>query len=283
MQEMDYSSYDIHPVVLGYDEIVALAPQLKGKRRLVEGLIHFLSIDKCNDMHSHLCDTPGPEFCRRMLDELDIKLKIYNAELLDHLPEGPFVTVSNHPFGALDGVTLIDLIGSRRPEFKVMVNMTLNYISALRPSFIAVDSLASDDPVKKAVSVRGIKEAMSRIRNGHPVGFFPAGAVAKLNGHLRLEDREWQPTVIRLIKKMNVPVIPIYFHGSNSWWFNFLGIVSWQLRTLRLPAEIFKKAHKTIHISIGNPISVEEQNAHSGSLEELGLFLREKTFELRDR
>ncbi|MBD5202674.1 MAG: hypothetical protein HDR83_06010 [Bacteroides sp.] len=280
---MDYSSYDIHPVVLGYDEIVALAPQLKGKRRLVEGLIHFLSIDKCNDMHSRLCDTPGPDFCRRMLDELDIKLKIDNAELLDHLPEGPFVTVSNHPFGALDGVTLIDLIGSRRPEFKVMVNMTLNYISALRPSFIAVDSLASDDPVKKAVSVRGIKEAMSRIRNGHPVGFFPAGAVAKLNGHLRLEDREWQPTVIRLIKKMNVPVIPIYFHGSNSWWFNFLGIVSWQLRTLRLPAEIFKKAHKTIHISIGNPISVEEQNAHSGSLEELGLFLREKTFELRDR
>lgn len=283
MQEMDYSSYDIHPVVLGYDEIVALAPQLKGKRRLVEGLIHFLSIDKCNDMHSRLCDTPGPDFCRRMLDELDIKLKIDNAELLDHLPEGPFVTVSNHPFGALDGVTLIDLIGSRRPEFKVMVNMTLNYISALRPSFIAVDSLASDDPVKKAVSVRGIKEAMSRIRNGHPVGFFPAGAVAKFNGHLRLEDREWQPTVIRLIKKMNVPVIPIYFHGSNSWWFNFLGIVSWQLRTLRLPAEIFKKAHKTIHISIGNPISVEEQNAHSGSLEELGLFLREKTFELRDR
>lgn len=283
MQEMDYSSYDIHPIVLGYDEIVALAPQLKGKRRLVEGLIHFLSIDKCNDMHSRLCDTPGPDFCRRLLDELDIKLKIDNAELLDHLPEGPFVTVSNHPFGALDGVTLIDLIGSRRPEFKVMVNMTLNYISALRPSFIAVDSLASDDPVKKAVSVRGIKEAMSRIRNGHPVGFFPAGAVAKLNGHLRLEDREWQPTVIRLIKKMNVPVIPIYFHGSNSWWFNFLGIVSWQLRTLRLPAEIFKKAHKTIHISIGNPISVEEQNAHSGSLEELGLFLREKTFELRDR
>ncbi|MBD5250305.1 MAG: hypothetical protein HDS56_03900 [Barnesiella sp.] len=280
---MDYSSYDIHPIVLGYDEIVALAPQLKGKRRLVEGLIHFLSIDKCNDMHSRLCDTPGPDFCRRLLDELDIKLKIDNAELLDHLPEGPFVTVSNHPFGALDGVTLIDLIGSRRPEFKVMVNMTLNYISALRPSFIAVDSLASDDPVKKAVSVRGIKEAMSRIRNGHPVGFFPAGAVAKLNGHLRLEDREWQPTVIRLIKKMNVPVIPIYFHGSNSWWFNFLGIVSWQLRTLRLPAEIFKKAHKTIHISIGNPISVEEQNAHSGSLEELGLFLREKTFELRDR
>ncbi len=275
------TNYDIHPTVLGYDEIVALAPQLEGKRRLVEALIRFLSVDKCNDLHGRLCDTPGPEFCRRMLDELDIKLQIDNKEVIDNLPEGPFVTVSNHPFGALDGVTLIDLIGSRRPEFKVMVNMTLNYISALRPSFIAVDALASDDPEKKAVSVRGIKEAMTRVRSGYPVGFFPAGAVAKLNGHLRLEDREWQPTVIRLIKKMNVPVIPIFFHGSNSWWFNFLGVVSWQLRTLRLPAEIFKKAHSTIHISVGQPISVEEQALHNGSLEEFGDFLRAKTFQLR--
>ncbi|MDE5786906.1 MAG: hypothetical protein K2H98_10270, partial [Duncaniella sp.] len=124
---MDYSSYDIHPVVLGYDEIVALAPQLKGKRKFVEWLIRTLSIGKCNDLHSRLCDTPGPDFCRRMLEELDVRLKIDNAELLDHLPEGPFVTVSNHPFGAMDGVSLIDIIGSRRPEFKVMVNMTLNY------------------------------------------------------------------------------------------------------------------------------------------------------------
>ena len=119
------------------------------------------------------------------------------------------------------------------------------------------------------------------MRRGKPIGFFPAGAVSKLNGHLRLEDRDWQPSIIRLIQQLKVPVIPIFFHGSNSWWFNFLGIVSWQLRTLRLPAEVFRRKGDTIHVSVGDPISVEEQLAHSGSVEELGKYLKAKTYELR--
>ena len=201
--------------------------------------------------------------------------------MLNNLPEGAFITVSNHPFGALDGISLINVVGNRRPEFKVMVNMVLNYISAMRPNFIAVDALASDDPKKKAVSMNGIKQAIMQVRRGNPIGFFPAGAVSKVNIKGELEDRDWQPTIIRLIQQMKVPVVPIYFHGSNSWWFNFLGVVCWQLRTLRLPAEVFRKKGKTLHISIGDPISVEEQLAHAGSVEELGKFLKDKTYALR--
>lgn len=120
-----------------------------------------------------------------------------------------------------------------------------------------------------------------QVRRGKPLGFFPAGAVSKINGHLQLEDREWQPSIIRLIDQLKVPVIPIFFHGSNSWWFNLLGKISWQLRTLRLPAEVFRKKNSTIHLSVGNPISVEEQQAHASSVEELGRFLKQKTYELR--
>ena len=77
------------------------------------------------------------------------------------------------------------------------------------------------------------------------------------------------------------PVIPIFFHGYNSWWFRFLGIVSWQLRTLRLPGEVFRRKNDTLHISVGNPISVEEIKEHSGSVEELGAYLKAKTYELQ--
>lgn len=41
-----------------------------------------------------------------------------------------------------------------------MVNMFLNYIKAMRPNFIAVDAMASDDPKKKAVSMAGIREVI---------------------------------------------------------------------------------------------------------------------------
>lgn len=275
--------YNIRPEVLTIDDITTFAPPLKGHNRLIKWLFKLLSVNKVNKIHSDNCHTPGAPFCAGVLRDLDITLKIDNQQVLDNLPEGAFITVSNHPFGAMDGICLIDIIGSRRPEFKVMVNMILNYISAMRPNFIAVDALASDDPAKKAVSMKGIKEAIMQVRRGKPLGFFPAGAVSKVNRKLRLEDREWQPSIIRLIDQLKVPVIPIYFHGSNSWWFNFLGIVSWQLRTLRLPAEVFRRHGDTIHISVGDPISVEEQRQHAGSIEEFGKFLKGKTYELRER
>lgn len=266
--------------MLDYDDIVGMAPFFKGKRRLVNALMKLLAIDKVNWIHDHNFDTPGPRFCRGLLEDLDIKLRIDNEKLLDNLPDGPFITVSNHPFGALDGITLIDIIGSRRPKFKVMVNMILNYIVAMRPNFIAVDQAASDDPAKKAVSMKGIKEAISQVRAGNPIGFFPAGAVSNYNRHLRFEDREWRPSIIRLIKQLDVPVIPIFFHGYNSWWFRFLGIVSWQLRTLRLPGEVFRRKGDTLHISVGDIITPEEIKAHGGSVEELGAWLKAKTYEL---
>ena len=218
-----------------------------------------------------------------LLNDLDIKLKIDNAQVLDNLPQGAFVTVSNHHFGALDGIILINLIASRRPEYKVMVNMFLNYIWAMRPNFIAVDAMASDDPKKKAVSMAGIREVIKNVRAGKPVGFFPAGAVGKVNWHGRLKDREWQPTVIQLIEKLKVPVVPIFFHGSQSWWFNFLGVTCWQLRTFRHPAEVFRKKGSTFHITVGDPISVEEQLRHMGSEKEFGDFLRNETYKLRDK
>jgi putative hemolysin len=120
-----------------------------------------------------------------------------------------------------------------------------------------------------------------QVRKGYPIGFFPAGAMSKLNRHGWLEDRPWRDNIIRLIQQLKVPVIPIYFHGTNSFIFNLLGITFWQLRTLRLPSEVYRKNHKPMHISVGQPITVEEQQAHSGSVEELASYLKSKTYELR--
>lgn len=269
--------------VLDADDIMGLVPKLQGHRKLVEGFMKFIELDKVNGLHARHADTPGPAFVRGLLDELDIKLRIDNEEVLDHLPEGAFVTVSNHHFGALDGIILIDMIASRRPGFKVMVNMILNHIKAMRPNFIAVDAMQSDDPKKRAVSMAGIREVIKLVRQGEPVGFFPAGAVGKVNWRGRLKDREWQPTVIQLIEKLKVPVIPIFFHGSQSWLFNFLGVTCWQLRTFMHPHEVFNKRGKTFHISVGQPISVEEQMKHMGSEKEFAEFLRQRTYGLRDK
>lgn len=273
---------EVRPDVLNYDDLRQMVPQLDGHPKLVNALLKFLSVDKVNDVHRRNCDTPGPEFVKRMLiDDFKIKLKIDNEQVLDHLPEGAFVTVSNHPLGALDGIALIYMITRRRPEYKVMVNMILNKISAMRPNFIAVDAWASNDSAKRAVSVRGIMEALRQLKNGKPVGFFPAGAMSKTNCKYKTVDREWQASVLEIIYRAKVPVIPIYFHDKNSLWCNFLGHAFWQARSLRLPAEVFRKVGKTLRISVGDPISVEEQLANSTDVKSLGTYLRAKTYALR--
>lgn len=273
---------EIRPDVLNYEDLRKIAPILDGRPKLTNWLIHFLSMDKVNDVHRRNCDTPGPEFVRRMLfDDFKIKLKIDNEQVLDNLPEGAFITVSNHPLGALDGIALIQLIASRRPEYKVMVNMFLNHITAMRPNFIAVDAWASNDPAKRAVSVNGIRTAMRQLAQGHPVGFFPAGAMSKTNWKYKTIDREWQESVLQIIYRAKVPVIPIYFHDKNSAWCNILGHVFWPGRSLRIPAEVFRKCGKTLHISVGEPISPEEQRANSTDAKSLGVYLRAKTYALR--
>lgn len=280
---MAQENNDIRPDVLNYDDIRQMVPKLDGHEKLVNRLLHFLQVDEVNAVHGRYCDTPGPEFVKRMLlDDFRIKLRIDNEQELDHLPEGAFITVSNHPFGALDGITLIYLISQRRPQYKVMVNMILNKITAMRPNFIAVDAWASNDPKKRQVSVNGIRQALRQLKEGQPVGFFPAGAMSKTDWRGRLKDRPWQPSVLEIIKRAKVPVIPIFFHGTNSWWFNILGHICWPARSLRLPAEVFRKRGKTLHVSIGEPVSVEDQ-ARFANAEELGAYLRGKTYDLRKR
>ena len=279
----DYSQYEIRPDIINYDDLRQLIPALDGHPKIARWLMKLLWLDKCNRIHAAVCDTPGWDVSRRLLfEQYKIKLDIEGEDVLENLPEGAFITVSNHPFGAIDGIILIYLIGQYRPEFKVMVNMILNYITSMRPNFIAVDPSASDDPKKRAVSIAGIRAVLRQLKDGKPIGFFPAGAMSKTTLHNGLQDRPWQETVLQIIYKAKVPVIPVFFHGCNSHLCNIMGHVCWPLRSLMIPSEMIKKSGKTVKVTVGQPISVEEQSKYS-SPDSLGKYLREKTYELRGK
>lgn len=276
--------YNVKPEVLTLDDIVKMVPKLGNHRKLLKRVMHWFQLDRVNEVHASCSDTPGAEFVRRLIFEsFHNTLRIDNEKVLHHLPEGAFITVSNHPLGALDGIMLIYLISRFRPDFKVMVNMVLNHLSGMRPNFIDVDAMASDNPDKRKVSMLGIRSVFRQLKNGEPIGFFPAGAMSKTNWKNQLIDRPWQKSILEIIYRAKVPVIPIYFHDRPSTLSNILGHIFWQGRTILLPREIFRKNGKELHVSIGEPISPEEQALHGADPEQLGQYLREKTYELRDR
>lgn len=276
-----YEGHEVRPEVITYEDVASMVPALKHHPRLVNDILHFLQIDKVNAVHSRYYTTPGIPFSHALVEkEFKIRVRVDHEEILSRFPDGAFITVSNHPFGAFDGIVLLHVVGTFRTDYKLMVNLFLNHLSAMTPSFIPVDPSGSNDPEKKKITLQGIREAMQRVKDGHPIGFFPAGAVSKVNRHLRIRDREWQPSIIKLIGQLKVPVVPIFFHGRNSTFFNILGMIDWRLRTLRLPAEVFARQGKEIHLSIGEPITPEEQQACS-NVKELSTLLRQRTYELQ--
>lgn len=281
-RSMEKKECKVRPDVLNYDDIRKMVPALDGHKKLVEKALHLVGVDEVNRIHSTWCYDTGIPFSHHLVeDEFKWQLRVDNEDVLSRFPEGAFITVSNHPYGGMDGIILLHLVGKYRTDYRVMVNFFLNNIRAMQSSFIAVDPIKSDDsPEKKKITLDGIREAIRHIKDGHPLGFFPAGAVSKLNGSLRIEDREWQPTIIRLIRQAKVPVIPIYFHGHNSTFFNILGLIDWRLRSARLPKEIFNKRGKEVHISVGQPIMPDVITSFPDN-DALGQFLRQQTYSLR--
>lgn len=91
----------------------------------------MLAIDKVNDLYDRNSDRQGPDFARAVLEDIGVGYEILNADVLQRLPDGPFITISNHPYGHIDGVMLVDIFGHIRPDFKVMVNKFLGRIETL--------------------------------------------------------------------------------------------------------------------------------------------------------
>lgn len=262
---------NIHPIFRGRfgDTLIKLAMGLTG-------------MNKVNRIYDASKQYEGVEFCKHLLADVGVKIVVENKDILNRFDGQSFITVSNHAYGHIDGIAAIATIGDIRPDYKMMVNFILGMIDTMATNFITVNPYQSGKFANKS-SLDGVKQSLAHIKEGHPMGFFPAGAVSKthLKGlKMTVKDREWQPSVIKLIKAVKVPVIPMYFSGNNSWFFNFLDLIDWRLRSLRLGHEVYNKRGKTIHIRFGEPIMSDEIAKHS-DLDELGDFLKEKTYLLK--
>lgn len=238
-------------------------------------VMYIMRLNKINKLYSNVYDEDPEAFLDRLIEALGVTIEINEEDLLRIPKEGPFITISNHPFGGLDGIILIKLLSKIRPDYKVMANFLLRKIVPIKDYFLAVNPF---EDRKNISSASGIKEALRHLEEGKPLGLFPAGEVSSYKADSNnIEDKEWGLSVLKMIKKANVPVIPIYFKGSNSLLFQLLGLIHPMLRTVKLPSELLNKKNRIIRLRIGNPISPEIQNSFTDIMQ-YGKFLRAKTY-----
>jgi len=241
---------------------------------LLMKVLKISSLNKVYSKNKHLNDVP---FLNGILDELQIRFEIPEEDLKRLPKDGAYITISNHPLGGIDGILLLKLMLEQRNDFKIIANFLLHRIEPLKPYIMPVNPFEDRKDIKSSIS--GFKNAILHLRNGHPLGVFPAGEVSTYRDGKLVVDKPWEEAAMKLIQKANVPVVPIYFHAKNSKLFYKLSKINDTFRTAKLPSELFTQKNRVIKVRVGKPISIKDQQEHQ-SLEEFSEFLRRKTYML---
>lgn len=241
---------------------------------LLMKVLQISTLNKIYNRNKHLQDV---EFLNAILDEFQIKFEIPEEDLKRLPKDGAYITISNHPLGGIDGILLLKLMLEREPNFKIIANFLLHRIEPLKPYIMPVNPFENHKDAKS--SVIGLKETFRHLSDGKPLGMFPAGEVSTYKDGKLVVDKEWEEGAIKVIRKAQVPVVPIYFHAKNSKFFYMLSKLGDTLRTAKLPSELLTQKDRVIKVRIGKPISVAEQNEHD-TLEAYSEFLRKKTYML---
>jgi len=237
-------------------------------------ILNLSTLNSIYDRNKHLSNL---EFINALLDEFEINFEIPEEDLKRIPKTGAFITISNHPLGGIDGILLLKLLLEHRPDFKIIANFLLHRIEPLKPYVMPVNPFEGRKDAKS--SVMGFKSALKHLQDGNSLGIFPAGEVSTYRDGKLLVDRPWEIAAMKLVKKAEVPVVPIYFHAKNSKLFYRLAKLNDTLRTAKLPSELLTQKERVIKVRIGNAISVEDQKEHE-SLESFTEFLRRKTYML---
>ena len=229
----------------------------KMRRRLPRFVVRWLEQVICqkqlNDMLEYAYPRRGADFCRAVMEHLDISLRIVDEQLLPSAANRRVTIISNHPLGGLDGMALIDYVAHRygcEPLF--VVNDLLMAVEPLSDVFVPINKHGS----QSRRAALALEDAMAGER---PVLVFPAGLCSrKIDG--KITDLPWNKMFVQKSRQYGRTIIPLHFQAENS--AKFYRTAMWRKRLhipfniemALLPGEVFRSKGKTFSIICGSPV-----------------------------
>lgn len=163
---------DIEQVISKHIPKLTQKPRLKSKiSSILAELFHSTEINQFIAENKELA---YPDFLDKTNQHLGLSYKV-SQQSIENIPSrGRLVVIANHPLGSLDGLALLSLIRSVRPDVKIVVNELLWSIGPLRPFFLTVNNMGGGNSKEK------LKQIQNVITDEQAVIFFPAGEVSRL-------------------------------------------------------------------------------------------------------
>lgn len=257
----------------------------KKKRRLIPPFLitvveKLIRQKELNEILKATLPSKGSEFARRVLDYLNITLKV---DGLENLQEGErYMFASNHPLGGLDGMALITVLGKKYGDenIRFLVNDMLMNVEPLKEIFLPVNKFGRQGRENSII----INEKMA---SGGQIFQFPAGLCSRLQDNGEICDLEWQKSFVAKAIEYHRDIVPVYFEGKNSKKFyktarlrKKLG-VKFNLEQILLPSELCKAKGSTFRIIFGKPVSSSELAASGKTNKKLAAELRSLTYSLK--
>ena len=194
----------------------------------------------------------GVSFCKRGVEYLGVNVTVEGRENLPN--DGRYYTfVSNHPLGAIDGVTLGWVIGEHYDgKIKYLVNDLLMNLKGLAPLCVPINKLG-----KQSRNFPAVVE--SAFAGETHVIMCPAGLCSRKGDDGVIRDLEWSKTFITKSIQHEHDVVPIHFVGHNS--NRFYNVARWCKRLhlpnfamALLPDEMYRSRGNQYTVRIGTPI-----------------------------
>ena len=196
----------------------------------------------------------GVEFCEHTLEYLGVELELHG---LENLPKDgrKYTFASNHPLGAIDGVTLGAVIGKEYDgKIKYLMNDLLMNLNGMAPLGIPINKLGGQ--------VRNLPRLINEVfESDNQILIFPAGLCSrKIDG--KIQDIEWGKSFVTKSRQTGRDIIPIHFEGENSK--RFYNIASWQKKLgvkfnfamMLLPDEMYRSTGRKYKVTFGKPVSI---------------------------
>ena len=93
----------------------------------------------------------------------------------------------------------IDLMARIRPDYRFMVNKMISMVKTIQDNIISVIPAGNKKTGIHSANIKAIRETLEHLHNGHPMGFFPSGAVSDFRlRDFRIRDRKWQSSILHV-------------------------------------------------------------------------------------
>jgi putative hemolysin len=251
---------------------------IPGGTIIADTLLHLFNYNVLSKVYSEFQDKDPILIINFLLDQIALKYEIPEDDLRNIPSEGAFITVSNHPYRGIDAMLLYKILYGKRNDLKILASFLLHQVVPLKDIVIPVNTVETYDGSE--YSFPGLKDAVSHLHKGHCLGIFPAGeSYLPIEASKVILDNVWQTTALKLMKNSGVPVIPVYFHGTNSPLVHLITKIHPSLRLINLPSELLQRDNRIVRVRIGYPVTVKEQSEFKDVVQ-YGRYLRARVYAL---